>query len=493
LRVLVWWPTFRRAIDANLSHSAACDGRSNADGSSRPSPIEGFEQDRRARTGSIASFRGVNSATRSDDQTALDRLMGKTVGVALIRVVGLALGFCISVHVARSVGDSEFGRYEGWLAWIGMASVMLGLGTDRMIARFVATYSATNDRARLHGLLRPVAIVTAILGAAALAVLIVSIATDRPPSPWLVGMSAIVATVAFRSMQAVLNGFGAVTWSQSLDLLVLPLAFWSAFLIWLEMSPASAAIALGSQAAGILIALSVAGIIARSRWPSDVGATIAAAEWPEWWAYSRSLFALAVLQIGLQRTDLAAFDLVGDAAALGHYAAAKRIAGPVVAIVLAVNAAASPLVARLHARGESAQLQSMLSRMARMTTAVAVVLSIPLLVLGDWILGWFGAGFRDATTALRILVVAQVFNAACGSVLLALIMTGHARAALPGLAIANLLQAGAAALFAPRWGATGAAIAASAGTVAWNLLLSLAVRRHLRLDASVIGRAPHSG
>ncbi len=108
--------------------------------------------------------------------------------------------------------------------------------------------------------------------------------------------------------------------------------------------------------------------------------------------------------------------------------------------------------------------------------------------IGPYVLSWFGPDFPLANDALRIMVAGQVFNAAFGSVVLLLIMTGNTRYALPGLLVAAIAQAALGCALIPHHGAVGAAWASATGTVVWNLLLAVAVFVRLGVDPSVLGR-----
>lgn len=71
-------------------------------------------------------------------------------------------------------------------------------------------------------------------------------------------------------------------------------------------------------------------------------------------------------------------------------------------------------------------------------------------------------------------------------------MTGHERPALVGLTVGVVVDLLLLPWLAPRFGATGAAIARAAGLVAWNLALAFAVRRRLGFGVEAFSQIPMS-
>ena len=103
-------------------------------------------------------------------------------------------------------------------------------------------------------------------------------------------------------------------------------------------------------------------------------------------------------------------------------------------------------------------------------------------------LGFFGSDFQAGSTALTIVALGQLVNAAAGPSGVVLIMTGHemlaARAVGAG-ALANLVLA---ILLVPPLGVTGSAIAFASSLVLWNVALVVIARRRLGVNVTAFRR-----
>jgi O-antigen/teichoic acid export membrane protein len=107
--------------------------------------------------------------------------------------------------------------------------------------------------------------------------------------------------------------------------------------------------------------------------------------------------------------------------------------------------------------------------------------AIILLMAPEFFLDFYGKGFNESALSMRILVTAQVFNIACGSVGMLLAMTGHHALLMKILVSSMILDIVLNAVFIPQWGMAGAAMATAIAIMSWNLLALMMVRHHLSI------------
>jgi O-antigen/teichoic acid export membrane protein len=180
--------------------------------------------------------------------------------------------------------------------------------------------------------------------------------------------------------------------------------------------------------------------------------------------------------------------LLDEAESAGLYAVAQRGALLVAFPLLALNAAIAPTAARLWANGEVGQLQRLATLGARGVLLVSLPIAIAFVFAGEQLVTLvFGATFTGAALPLAILTLGQLVNAATGSVATLLMMTGEQRRAVVGIGVGLVLNLGLGMVLIPGYGATGAAIAASVGLVAANLIHTLMSRFSLGIDPTVVG------
>jgi O-antigen/teichoic acid export membrane protein len=150
-----------------------------------------------------------------------------------------------------------------------------------------------------------------------------------------------------------------------------------------------------------------------------------------------------------------------------------------------VNFVFAPTIAQLHAQGEHAELQSAVTTTGWWATVGAVAVGLPLFLLPGFFLALFGEGFVAGETALRIILLASLVNAATGSVGYLMTMTGLERQATVLTATAALINVALAFLLIPPFGLVGAALAAAAGVVVWNVMAVVWSWRRLGIVAGI--------
>jgi O-antigen/teichoic acid export membrane protein len=149
-----------------------------------------------------------------------------------------------------------------------------------------------------------------------------------------------------------------------------------------------------------------------------------------------------------------------------------------------------PHFARLHAAGQTAELQALASWSARIVFVAALPVAAAFVVAGGPILAAvFGPGFERGAPALAILAFGQWVGVGAGSGGLLLNMCGRERDTARGLGIAAAANVALNAVLVPRLGLVGAAIATATTLVGWRALLWRQARRRLGVDPSILGAA----
>ena len=119
-------------------------------------------------------------------------------------------------------------------------------------------------------------------------------------------------------------------------------------------------------------------------------------------------------------------------------------------------------------------------------------IGLSLILFGKWFLLLFGNGFIKGVTALSILSIGQIVNAATGSVCILLVMTGYERDAVAGIGVSVVINIIMNVLLIPKWGIIGAAISTAFSLILWNILLTIWVYRKPGINSTFVGFVPRT-
>jgi O-antigen/teichoic acid export membrane protein len=419
----------------------------------------------------------------------------------VLRLTTLGLSFVALVLLGRLLGPEGYGQYAYLMATVAILGPLAAAGMPSIVVREVAACRSRGDYARLKG----VVLFAFIAGSGASAILalgwwLLELAADAWSTAaaagdhLLAGFALLLLATLAAPLGAMQQGLKRIVAAQIPGAVVQPLATVLLLLLawWAWRPPLDVRAALLIAVLAAALAASVALLLTRQAWrqarpPEPSGYAFDARRWT---AAGVSLAVFGVLSAVNAQADIVLLRWLAGTEATGVFHVAARNAHLLTLLLGALITPLGPLVAELHAKGERAALQEVVRRSIRVVFLLTLPPALAMILAGEVYLELFGAGFAEAHAALAILALAQLVNVGAGPVQMLLVMTGHQARLIPAMAWSVLANVVLNLALIPRFGATGAACATACSIVLWNAVLGYEVRRHIGIDAGVIGPRP---
>jgi len=416
------------------------------------------------------------------------------VGSFSLQVTEAGLGFLTSVVLARLLGAAEYGAYAFAIAFAGFLAIPAVLGHDSLAVKESAVLKATQSWSRLRafsaGARRRVLFLSLIVTAAGFLFLSSAQTSLAPGFQHATLFSLVVVPIValLRLHEGFLRGIGHVVIAQVPDKAFRPGLFLlfalGAPLVFADFRSGAQAVVLNVFATTLGFLL-IVGLWYRYR-PAENHLAPVDPAGDKGFRHALPFALLAGLGIINTQTDVLMLGFMGTPEDVGFYRIASRVASLVAFALTAVGAALAPRIAALHATGDRSEMQNLSTKAALATTLFALPMALVLVFGGSWILLLFGEEFQKGSTALAVLSVGQLINAAMGVVGLLLTMTGHHALVARTLTFSAVLNIALNAALIPQFGASGAAIATTITYFTWNLALALLVKSRLHINATVL-------
>ena len=399
----------------------------------------------------------------------------------------LALG--LQVLFARLLGPTEFGVYSFVFAGLGLCLILAKLGLDTTLVRLVAEFIAGGDLGRLRGLVRIARATGPLLGIlVGASVLLLVTNTGEPETPSLyralvVAVVLLPLAVYSELTAATLRGLRRVGVALAGDGIVRPCVAGAAILVLAARWPAAltGSSALLAYLAGTVASLTVTSVVLHRILPK-VAATADFTDIRRYLRIATSLMLASGFLVAMYSLDTVMLGLLADTTTAGFYSVASRIAIFVLFVMNAAQTVAAPMLAAATASKGPSELRGVVRTLNALAILAAVPGSVLLLVAAEPIMGMFGAEFREAAPALRILVLSQLLNVLTGPTGMVLSMTGQERSLVcllfAGLAANALLNL----LWIPTYGLVGAASSALVAHAGWNIAGVFLIKSRLDID-----------
>jgi O-antigen/teichoic acid export membrane protein len=415
---------------------------------------------------SIASTQNVLVAAKGGGIT----FVGALVTYALRLVLGVVL--------ARLLGSEQFGLYRLAASAAAIVGGLVLLGLPSAMVRYVALYNSRRDAERIWRTLQVGIGAFAILGvlmAAGLYVLAEPIAERLFHEPRLtpllrllcpivplVAMNDIVAaaTRGFKKMQY--SAFGNVVRPLIKLILVVVLAI---AIAGLNATEALVVHMVATAVVSVVLLYSLNKLFSLKRplritWPHTKKILVYALP-----LYARKL--IGTFRGNIQTVLLGALNSV---ATVGVFSVAHSVNRLGRMFNASIAIASTPIISELYGRREWKQLGHLYQTATRWTFTLNLPLFLILLLFSEQILSIFGRSFVDGAAALSILAWGNLVRTGAGIGGVIINMAGRTRLKAVNTFVTSTLTVGLNALFIPRWGMVGAAVAALVVSVVRALL-----------------------
>ncbi len=429
---------------------------------------------------------------------SLRHVVVHVVGTSALRALAMLLLFATMHVLYKKVGVAGYGAYSLAQSWLVVLTIPALLGLDQLVLRESAALRAHGQMDRLYALLHWArrTVLSSACGVAALALLVVcglylggrgdretllACALGFTALPWL--------TLAY-VRQGALRGLHHVTLGFLPELVVTPLLTLAGILL--------AALFLRQYFTSVIAMLiAVAAVVPAyylGRWllarhlPPASPAVSPETHARAWLRCAVPLMLVSLMYVIVSRADSLLLGFIKGKQAVGLYDSARRIADCIGFILVTVNAAMAPSIARLHAQKNHAQLQRMVTWSARGIMLVALPLTLIVIIFGKELLGLLSKDVQPAAPVLVVLCLGQLINTATGSVGMLLTTTGHERDAVVGIGVGAAVTICANLLLIPWFGPLGAAWAFVLSMLTWNGLLAWFVYHRLNLHSTCLGK-----
>jgi O-antigen/teichoic acid export membrane protein len=431
---------------------------------------------------------------------SLRHVIAHSASVFALRAFALLVLFATMHVLYQTVGVASYGAYATAQSWLVVLTIPALLGLDQLVLRESAALHAHGQIDRLHALLRwarrTVLLSACSVAAAALATVCILFALGIGDRETLVACAFGFVALPWMALayvrQGALRGLHHVTLGFLPELVVTPVLTIVGILLAgvLLRHYFSAPLAMLIAVVAVLPAYYL-GIALLQRHLPPAGNVAPPGEHARaWLRCAVPLMLVSVMYVLINRADILLLNLLDGKQAVGLYDPARKFADCIGFILVTVNAAMAPSIARLHAQRNHTQLQRMVTWSARGIMLVALPVTLLLMIFGRHLLGWLSHEVQPAAPLLTILCLGQLINAATGSVGMLLTTTGYERDAVLGIGIGAAVNIGANLVLIPWCGAYGAAWAFVLSMLTWNGLLAWFVYRRLQLHSTCLGSFP---
>jgi O-antigen/teichoic acid export membrane protein len=418
-----------------------------------------------------------------------DGILALAAGTASLQAFSNGMGFILSVVLARTIGRAGYGSYALAIAWAGFLTLPALLGFDRFLVRGMAVYASRSQWPWMKGLLRranQLVIVTSFAIATVGVVIALTVPRSSERIPLALAMLLIPLTALTTLRQAAMQALHRVVRGQVPEFFIRPILILLAVgTVWLiHPSALTSASAVAINVSAVAVAFVVGALWLRRTVPAQVR-TVAPVYATSTWL--RSAVPMMVVAGIWTLNNYASVLIVGALAgprAAGVFTVADNAAALTALVLVAANMPLAPAIARLHAQNETRELERTTVRVARAGLLVSIPIAAAFALFPGLYLRIFGHGFGVGATAVTILALGQLVNAAAGPAGNVLLMTGHERQAAFGVGLGLIANVCFGVILVPLLGVTGAAIGTSASLVVWNVTLLIMARRYVGINAS---------
>lgn len=427
-------------------------------------------------------------------ETSIRALLIKgTGGTFLVKAIHAGLLFLTALLLARFMGVQDYGTYVYILSWITLLLIPALFGMDVLLVRRIAIYDAHSEWALMKGIMS-FCVIAVLAISIALAVFVGIVAklavTPMDLTAFWAALVLLPLLAMIRIQNGIMRGLHAVVRGQVPEFIIYP----GALILVVIVAYYGLNISITPFIAVMLtIVCVIAALLISMRWVQDlipVPSREAVAVWQvrDWLRSALPLVLIVGMGVINTRLDILMVGTMLDHASAGVYYIASQLSELVAFVLVAVNAALAPVIARLHNAGEKDQLQLVITKSTRFMLVAALPVALILAIFGDWILLLFGSEFTAGLSPLRFLVLGQIVNVMAGSVGWLLIMTGYERDAVTGISIGALVNICLNAVLIPVWGTSGAAIATAISMALWNVILVYFVFKRLGIYSFAFSR-----
>jgi O-antigen/teichoic acid export membrane protein len=400
----------------------------------------------------------------------------------------VALGYLFKVYIARTLGAEALGVYSLGMTVVGLAGLFGGMGLTWAASRFPAVYKSTGRMEELRSFVGwSVLILVGVNGLFAVGVMLARhwIADRLYHTPQLAGFLYLFALIMFLGALTTFFGQLLTGYKQvGKRTLITNVAG-----VVLNMLFAVVLIARGTGLWGYIFAqaVSAAMVLILLVWTAN-GHTPSAARFSlkpiarpprQMFSFASAAFAMDIMGFLYAQTDKVIIGVYLNARSVGIYAVAATIVAFVPIALQSVNQIFSATIADLHARGEVELLNRLFQTLTKWIVGLTLPLAAVVILFARALMRIFGHDFEAGWIILVIGTVGQLVNCAVGSVGFLLLMSGNEKRLVRIQLVVGVITVPCCLLLVPRWGVTGAAIAAVIGNVGSNVWCLFEVKKVL--------------
>ena len=419
----------------------------------------------------------------------------KSLGSLIVRVIGFALSFLMTILLARILSPQGYGTFSYALSMLSFLSVPLVTGLPTITVRETAKAKISENWANILFLrslaTRRIFTYCTYLFAVGLTAFMFThtqISKERQ-DVFLMGIITIPLLSIMVVNSAQVRGLNKIFQGLVPELIIRPLTILLCLTLALSINlfgEITPQIAMGFYVFGVFVSLVISYFILKTHLPKKVNLSPSKIDKKKWRQAATSLSIIGSLQMVNNYSDVLILGAYHDDTEVGIYRAMTQLGIVVVIGLTAINQKLHPQISKLYFSNQKEKLQEVINRSWFLINTLALMPGLALIFAGDIISSLlFGEDFVSKTGVLSLTIISfgLLINTFFGSVGSLLNMTGHENYSLRGMAIGIIVNLIISIALIPELGMFGAAIANAISLAVWNMILCYYVWKKLGVQS----------